>query len=205
LTAACAQIFADFNRKSIGMLSVERFGEIAAELEIQVNTAPFWGDGGMALRGFYVPVGEWKLERPLMYVNTAHHPLAIMTTFLHELGHHLSCDLWGLKHSAVHFFDTDYRDHLKIAHELGADIVVSLAGYPQVVARELFSTTWHSGLVAQAKNLDGSTLQRIHDHLGGAYGYNLLESVAPEQKLHYLAGMIHYAKLRWALLAEFDL
>ncbi|MBF6569169.1 MAG: hypothetical protein IVW54_09880 [Candidatus Binataceae bacterium] len=205
LTAACAQIFADFNRKSIGMLSVEIFEEIAAELAIQVTTAPYSGDGGVALRGFYVPVGKWKLKRPLMYVNTAHHPLAIMTTFLHELGHHLSCDLWGLKHSAVHLFDTDYRAHLKTAHELGADIVVSIAGYPQVVARELFTTTWHSGLVAHAKNLDGSTLQRIHEHLGGAYGFNLLECAAPEQKLHYLAGMIHYAKLRWALLAEFDL
>jgi hypothetical protein len=32
-----------------------------------------------------------------------------------------------------------------------------------------------------------------------------MEHIPVNQRLNYLSGMIRYAKLRWALLAEFDL
>lgn len=205
LILACGRIFANFNRQSIEMLTVERFHEIAAELSVEVCALPYSNPGGLALRGFYAPTAAWRLQRPLIYVNTAHHPLAAMTTFLHELGHHLACDLWGLPQRDVHLFDTDYRAHLRMPHELGADIVVSIAGYPKPLARRLFPMGWNHGLVAQARDLGDATIQDIHKHLGGAYGFNIVNCASREQALHYLAGMIHYAKLRWALLGEFDI
>lgn len=205
LIEACGDIFANFNRRSIEMLTVEKFHTIAAGLNIQVCAKPYSKAEGLALRGFYAPAATWALKRPLIYVNTGHHPLAAMSTFLHELGHHLTCDLWGLTQCNVHLFDTDYRVHLRKPNELGADIVVSIAGYPEPVARRLFATGWNHGLVAQAKDLGDATIQQIHGHLGGAYGFNILDCSSRDQALHYLAGMIHYAKLRWALLGEFDL
>ena len=36
-------------------------------------------------------------------------------------------------------------------------------------------------------------------------GSTLMERIPANQRLHYLLGMIHYAKLRWALLAEYDM
>src|SRR5258707_646548 len=48
-------------------------------------------------------------------------------------------------------------------------------------------------------------LKRPLFHLKKAYGFDLTERIPANQMLHYLSGMIHYAKLRWALLAEYDI
>ncbi|MGA2409123.1 MAG: hypothetical protein ABSG46_01890 [Candidatus Binataceae bacterium] len=175
-------------------------------MDLQFNASPYEGDEGLSLRGFYVTRAQGMLKRPLIYVNTAHHPLAVTGTFCHEVGHHVSSELFGTGQESVHFFyDADYDGHLKDPGELVADVVVSLAAYPEPIARQIFATPWNWGLVARARNLPEAALNEVRSRLKNVYGFDLMELIPANQRLHYLLGMLHYAKLRWALLAEYDL
>ncbi|MGH8014437.1 MAG: hypothetical protein ACREQ4_18260 [Candidatus Binataceae bacterium] len=204
---AFTRIEPGFNREPIAAnKSVDWLEGFAERLRVHFKAAPLVGDEGMALRGFYVTRGRAALKRPLIYVNTAHHPTAVSATFCHEFGHHLSSELFGPQNEPVHFFiDADYATHLKEPHELAADAMVSLAAYPQPLARKIFPTEWNWGLVACARNLPEAALNEVRAHILRFYGFDLMERTPANQRLHYLSGMIHYAKLRWALLAEYDL
>jgi hypothetical protein len=207
LVGAFKELLPEFNRESIGMMSIDRFAQMAADMRFHFKAAPYEGPEGLALRGFYVTRNQGILKRPLIYVNTAHIPLAVSATFCHELAHHFSSELFEEEaDEPVHFFfDADYAAHLSEPGELASDAMVSLAGYPEAMARKAFATPWNWGLVARAKNLPEAALGEVQKHLKKIYGFNLIERIPPDRRLHYLAGMIHYAKLRWALLIEYDL
>lgn len=200
------RIFPGFNSRPIDMMSIDRFARMASEMQFHFKATPYTEEDGLALRGFYVTRESGILKHPLIYLNTAHHPLAVSTTFCHELGHHVSSELFGLTHEPVHFFfDADYAAHLEEPAELAADVMVSFAGYPGPTARKIFEQPWDWGLVARAKNLTEAALDEVRRHLKRVYGFDLMGRIPSSQRLHYLSGMIHYAKLRWALLAEYDL
>ncbi|HTY56410.1 MAG TPA: hypothetical protein VMB26_14470 [Candidatus Binataceae bacterium] len=193
------------NREPLGVMPVKQQAQLAANLGLHFKAAPRKGTEGLALRGFYVDKLQQVLQRPLIYVNTAHHPVAVSTTFCHELGHHLAADILRPREQKVHlFFDVDYSDHLNDPSELTADVLVSLAGYPRPVAEKIFSRSNGLGLVASTRNLTDNAFAEIHSHLKQVYGVDLRAGVSPRQRLNYLSGMVHYAKLRWALLAEYD-
>jgi hypothetical protein len=207
LLSAFHDILPTLNSEAVGMMSVERFAEIARELRVHFKASPYEGEEGLALRGFYVTSAKGMLKRPLIYINTAHHPLAVSTTICHEVGHHLSAQMFGSEaDEPVHFFfDADYAGHLGDTGELAADAMVSFAGYPYPIAKKIFETPWNWGLVARAKDLTEAALAEVRGHVRRVYGFDLMERIPANQRLHYLSGMIHYAKLRWALLAEYDL
>jgi hypothetical protein len=207
LLAAFHDILPTFNNEPIGMMSVGRCAEIADEMRIHFKAFPYEGEEGLALRGFYVTGVQGMLKRPLIYINTAHHPLAVSTTFCHEVGHHLGAQMFDPAADVpVHFFfDADYAGHLGDPGELAADAMVSFAGYPYPIAKKIFETPWNWGLVSRAKDLTEAALAEVRRHVRRVYGFDLMERIPANQRLHYLSGMIHYAKLRWALLAEYDL
>jgi hypothetical protein len=207
LVAAFSEVFPGFNRNVIGMKPTDELAALATTLNLHFKASPNEGDEGLALRGFYITRKESMLKRPLIYVNTAHQPIAVSATFCHELAHHMSTELLGGdEETPVHFFfDADYASHLEEPNELAADAMVSIAGYPQPVAQKIFATPWKWGLVARAKDMTEAALAEVRGHLKKAYGFDVMELVAANQRLHYLSGMIHYAKLRWALLAEYDI
>ena len=207
LVDAFSEKLPGFNREIVGMMPVEQLAAWAESLDLHFKAAPNTGDEGLALRGFYVTRKKGILKRPLIYVNTAHHPLAVSSTFCHEVGHHMSSELLGDKEETpVHFFfDADYASHLEEPSELAADVMVSIAGYPQPIARKIFAAPWEWGLVAKAKDMTEAALAEVRGHLKCVYGFDLMERIPAPQRLHYLSGMIHYAKLRWALLAEYEI
>jgi hypothetical protein len=207
LIGGFSNLLPGFNREIVGMMPTDQLAAWATSLNLHFKAAPNDGDDGLALRGFYVTRQDGMLRRPLIYVNTAHHPLAVSSTFCHEVGHHLSTELLGgNEETPVHFFfDADYASHLEEPSELAADVMVSIAGYPEPVARKIFATPWKWGLVAKAKDMTEAALAEVCDHLKKFYGFDLMERIPAHQRLHYLSGMIHYAKLRWALLAEYEI
>jgi hypothetical protein len=207
LMVAFSELLPGFNREVVGMMPIDRLASFATTLNLHFKASPNAGEDGLALRGFYVTRKDGILKRPLIYVNTAHHPIAVSSTFCHEVGHHMSSELLGGdKETPVHFFfDADYASHLEEPSELAADAMVSIAGYPEPVARKIFATPWKWGLVARAKDMTEAALAEVRGHLKKAYGFDVMELIAANQRLHYLSGMIHYAKLRWALLAEYDI
>ena len=206
LVAEFEKIFPRFNARSVAMMSTRRFSTIATKLNFHLQAAPYRGAEGLALRGFYVTRVGGILKRPLVFVNTAHHPLAVTTSFVHELAHHVTSEVLNLPAEPVHFFfDADYATHLSDPGELAADVMVSLAGYSAKTARRIFASEWNWGLVARTENLSDHAFDEVRAHLKKIYGLDLMEGIPPERRINYLAGMIHYAKLRWALLAEYDL
>ena len=101
------------------------------------------------------------LKRPLIYVNTAHHPLAVSATFCHEVGHHVSTELFGRGSEPVHFFfDADYNSHLEDPGELAADAVVSIAAYPEPIARDVLRDAMELGLGGAGQEASGSGAER---------------------------------------------
>ncbi|HEY6421239.1 MAG TPA: hypothetical protein VIX59_19755 [Candidatus Binataceae bacterium] len=197
----CAQLTAAPRQRFARMAS-----ERASKLGVSFQGRPYEGPEGLALRGFYIENEKTLLKRPLIYVNTAHHPGAVSTTFFHELSHHLTAAIVKTHHKPVHFFfDADYDTHLRDPGELAADVIVSLGGYPEKIARKIFSAPWNWGLVARAGRLTDEVFGKVLAHVQELYGLDFSSRIPPGQRLHYLTGMIHYAKLRWALLAEYDL
>src|SRR5579863_5723698 len=144
LIGAFSEALPGFNREPLGMLPTKQLAAWAAALDLHFKAAPNAGEDGLALRGFYVTRKDGILKRPLIYVNTAHHPIAIASTFCHEVGHHVSAELLGQdENTPVHFFfDADYASHLEEPSELAADAMVSIAGYPEPIARKIFATEW---------------------------------------------------------------
>jgi len=205
LLDAANAILPRLNREPLDVMPIKRQAELAAELGLHFKAAPRKGNEGMALRGFYVNKLQQVLNRPLIYVNTAHHPVAVSTTFCHELGHHFAVDIMQPHEQKVHlFFDADYSDHLDDPGELAADVMVSLAGYPRPIADKIFTESAGLGLVAHTREMTDAAFEEIQAHLKKVYGVNLKSGISLRQRVNYLSGMIHYAKLRWALLAEYD-
>lgn len=190
-----------FNQAVLGPPSKEFFSRAADASQLHVKAARY---RSLALYGFYVDSSETALMTPLIFVNSAHRALAIGTTFCHEVGHHFCTEIGRLKPNNVRFyFDAAYDEHLEDEGELFADMVVSLAGYPKPVAKAIFGNGRKK--IAKRGSLDRAVIQRIRDHLESSYGFDFSAALSPHQKLQYLAGMVHYVKLRAALLEEYDL
>jgi hypothetical protein len=202
LVHRATDIWPHFNQAVLGPPSTEFFTRAADALQLNLKAARY---RSLALYGFYVDRAATALTKPLIFVNSSHHALAMGTTFCHEVGHHFYGDIAKPKSSKeVNFyFDAAYSEHLHDPGELLADVVVSLAGYPKLAAEAIFTKAQRKS-IAEKRGLDYTLIQRIRDHLGGSYGFDFPAALSPHQNLQYLAGMLHYAKLRAALLQEFD-
>jgi hypothetical protein len=210
IVSAAEKVWPRINREQLNTFAKKDIGRratrLTSDLEVHLKATPYRGPEGLALRGFYVETQIERLRRPLIYINTAHHPGAISATFCHEVGHHLTARLFDTGQLGVHFFfDADYTGHLDDPLELAADVLVSLAGYPEPIARTIFSAPWNWGLVAKTGKLTEEVFADVRKHVEDRFGLNFKAPLPAEQRLNYLAGMIHYAKLRWALLAEYDI
>jgi len=80
--------------------------------------------------------------------------------------------------------------------------MVSLAGYPQAQARKLFE--------AAARGKGGADAPRdpfagAVDYIAKHYGLDFKADFGTEKKLQCLAALIHYTRLRQALLNEYGI
>lgn len=200
-------LFADFRKAfpSLGVIPQANIGtrflfSSARRLGIKLIAAP---DPLFSLRGFYVRKNP-ELKKPVIFLNTAHHPVAVAASFWHEIGHHialsrcLSGEHWHPR--PVRGFGHDYSGHLNDPHELMADMAVALAAYPGDTARGLFAAG--NGGAVELPLAAG----RAFAHLRRFSGLRLSENgFGASENLHYLAGFLHYVKLRTALLELFGL
>jgi hypothetical protein len=183
------------------------FSEVRGRLDVHFQDSPFSGPEGLALRGFFVNRDHASLKRPLIYVNTAHHPVAAAATLYHEVGHLVASQVFEQDRSPMHlFFDADYISHLDDREELVADIVLTLVAYPAAVAKKLFAKPWNWGVFARTTELSDKVFSQVSEYFISTFGVSLATADLPaRRKLNYLAGMIHFAKLRSTLLAEYQL
>src|SRR5208282_2472187 len=194
------------NDDPVRMGSMREFAARAAALgaDFRITTMPW--PSGLAVFGFYLGSDSGLEKRPLICINGAHHPAAIGTAFIHEVGHHVTARLFSTRNETVQLSrQTGYEAHLSDPRELAADVLVSLGIYPCELAAKLFDA-------APARKIATSADERAESHatasamrgLARRYGLDL-ERLRLEQRLQYQAGLVHFTKLRQALLDEYGL
>jgi hypothetical protein len=203
---ARSTVWPHLNDESLKLVSPKEFTRLWSGLGVQFRLARLSGTAGSGLLGFYVRKMEGS-RLPLICVNTAHHPVAIGATFSHEMGHHLTGRLFDShKEHAQLMANTAYGEHLDDPEELAADILVSLGAFPEAIARKIFLHPAKSKPAEAAdRELNDSVCATVLKYLEGCYGLSFGQPLPITKKFQYLAGLIHFAKLRRALLVEYEI
>jgi hypothetical protein len=184
---------------------MKEFAERASALGADFRIAKMPWPSGLALFGFYLGKDSGLEKRPLICLNGAHHPAAVATAFLHEVGHHVTAELFSTRKEMIQLSrQTGYGAHLDDPRELAADVLVSLGLYPRKMASQLFGSTRAR---EKPNAVEGSKLPPAAKAvLGTAQRYGLdFERLPVQKRLQYQAGLIHFTRLREALLDEYGL
>jgi hypothetical protein len=197
-------VWPQLNREAVRLVSADRFMREWSRLGVLFQATKMDGPIGMELLGFYArSVGPAK--RPLICVNTAHHPAAVGSAFVHEMGHHLTARIFDSKDEVAQLLAaTSYEAHLDKPAELAADCLVSLGVMPANVARGLFSDGRDAAQKNNPPKMGSSLLAQVINHFETRYALNFA-GLPAEKADHYLAASLHYAKLRRAILLEYGI
>jgi len=181
---------------------ISRWSKLGVDFRLARMSSP----EGLALMGFYVRKAP-SSGRPLICVNTAHHPVAVATSFSHEMGHHVTADIFGsCKEPGRLLLYTAYAEHLNDPVELAADILVSLGVFPGKIARQLFDRSEKDKRAAREdRDPVDTSFAKVLNYFDTRYQLNFEVRSRAEKQLQYLAGLVHYAQLRRSLLDEYDL
>jgi hypothetical protein len=201
ILAELREVLPNLNRQVFATTDLRRLRKVAEGLGADLKPDTFEGREGRALRGFYVDRGE-LLKRPLICVNTANHPVAVAAAFWHEVGHHLAGRIYDQHDQQQNLsFSTEYQSHLTSGQEIAADIVMVLGGYPRANAQRLFGD---QESVIGRRDID-VLVARARRHLRSISGFEFEPHFSVNENLNYLAGIVHVAKMRAALLAEYSI
>ncbi len=198
------RVWPQLNRQPLELLTPPEFARRWAGLGVEFRTADWTWPEGMALLGVYIRKAEGVIDRPVICINTAHHPLMVGAAYDHEMGHHVTAELFDSHAEGAHFLTyTGYGDHLMDPAELAPDVMVSLGGYPQAQARKLFEAPARAR--GRREGGAGDPFEKATQYIANHYGLNFSAKFATEKKLQCLAALIHYTRLRQALLNEYDI
>jgi hypothetical protein len=196
-------IWPHLNLEPLRLGSIKEFSKTFSKLGIVVCPTRMSSERNQGLLGFYIRKTQVLSGRSMICVNTNHHPAAVGATFVHEMGHHLTSEIFGSHSEPASFLAyTEYAKHLNEPSELVADIMVSLGIYPQPLARKMLARKNES---LGTSGSVGSSSSTILKYLAKQYGLSFEQKLPGSQKVQYLAGLLHYTKLREALRDEFDL
>lgn len=189
------------NRRKLRGTSPDHLRRTASRLGTDLQIGPVLGVEAQGLRGFYA--GRNKLlKRPLIWVNSEQHPVALAASFWHEVGHHLSAGLLNYSaEPAIWSFEAEYTEHLDDPLEIMADMMVCLGAYPKHLARVIFANVPGGDRDREADALLSVTRARMRE----TTGFDFTPERPPSQNLAYLAGMLHFGKMRLALLRTYDI
>jgi hypothetical protein len=193
------------NYEAVKLVSPAKFTRHWSGLGVQFQLAKLNGAEGVALLGFYVrEMGRSRL--PLICENTAHHPAAIGAAFCHEMGHHLVGRLFDSREHPPQLLTlTAYGEHLSDPEELAADVLVCIGMYPEASAREIFLPQKRNQSKPAAAELPDSVSTTVLEFMKRRFGLSFGAQMTSTKRLQYLAAVIHFAKLRRALLTEYDI
>lgn len=193
------------NEEAVRLGSMNEFAERASVLGVDFRIAQMAWPSGLAVIGFYLGSDSGLQKRPLICLNGAHHPAAVGTAFLHEVGHHVTAKLFSTRDEAVRLSrQIGYEAHLKDPRELAADLLVSLGVYPRNMAAKLFDPSSVRKVSASGDGPIESQAAKVVVGTARRYGVDL-ETLPIQKRLQYQAGLIHFSKLRQALLEEYGM
>jgi len=187
----------ELNRAVFRETNLNTLASVARDLDVtlRVEALPSLG-----IRGFYVNDSAFS-ARPLIVVNAANPPVTVAAAFWHEIGHHLTRDVFGTGRDRLNLtFTSSYQEHLEDSEELLADIVMTLGAYPLSTAKRLFSLKLANSPEGLVK-----LVSKASRYVRSVSGFELSHGGPMKKKLHMVAGMIHVAKLRKALLEGYGI
>jgi hypothetical protein len=204
ISEARATVWPRLNEQPVKVVSPREFTKHWASLGVEFKLARLSSGHGRALMGFYVRKTP-AIKRPIICVNTAHHEAVIGAAFAHEMGHHLTAEMFGNVNGPQLMLYTGYEQHLEDPPELAADVLVSLGVLPFNVAKRSLKTTLCGRSGGNGENERDLQQRGILDYFAVRYGLKVDSRLSAGNRLQYLAGMIHYTKLREGLLEEYEL
>ena len=200
LVSRATDIWPRFNQAIIGPPSEKLFSRAAGALQLHLKSAPY---NSLALYGFYVD----PADRP---AKTSHLRQQRPSPVGHGYGF--------LSRSRPSFLHRDLETEInRTAILLRCRVrraFARLGGTFRRYNRQPRRVPSGSGRGhgARHKPQDGSrkdfndtVFSAIRRHMKKSYGFDFSSKFPPGQNLQYLAGMIHYAKLRIALLQEYGI
>lgn len=195
-----SEVLPELNRTTSGKPTHRYLKDLAARAGVDLKAVSF-GTERRNLRGFYVPEDTALGTSATIYLNTDYAPVAVAATAYHEVAHHIleTRIAPARKSIAVNFAD-DYASHLRDPFELLADIVVTLAAYPTERAKKLF----RKPKAASQKEIP-SMLTNAAAYIEAKWEFDLKKRASKREHLHYVTSMVHFAKLRRAVLDEYGL
>ncbi|MGA7872997.1 MAG: hypothetical protein WCA22_19070, partial [Candidatus Binatus sp.] len=120
--------------------------------------------------------------------------------------HHVIGRLFDSRKKHVQFLADAFAEHLNEPEELAADMLVSLGVFPEGIARKIFMKPEKgSPSKSAAEELPDSVSAKVLKYFECRYGLSLGEPGPSARKLQYLAAVVHFAKLRRAILTEYDI
>jgi len=166
--------------------------------EVTIKAEPYRKGAGLALRGFFCRANLRDKPKFVIFLNTAHQPAAVAATLGHELGHYLYGSLVGEDGPMTAFMEGTFGAHLNEEHELFADALVTLAAYSTDQIKQITAIGKHS------PDNSNNILQRVHkvyESLGPRFKIDLTQGkIGTSWRVSYLTGIIHFYKLRCAIL-----
>jgi hypothetical protein len=189
------------NKRAVKLVTPKEFTRHCTGLGLQLKFSSLSDEESLSLLGFYsrrADVGQ----KPLIWVNSAHHPAMVGAAIDHEMGHHVVSQMFALDRNTLQFLRrTSFEDHLTDSAELAADVLVSLAIFPRAAARELFKGHGTSSSIL-VQQID---FHRILKYVAVTYSLRFDKQLDGDKKFHVLAALIYFTKLRKALLDEYDI
>lgn len=206
LSEARRKVWPRLNREPVRLVSPRDSPDNGPGLGGDFRVAKWSWPKGLALLGFYLEKTKGLAERPLICVNSAHHPAIAGATFDREIGHHLTSLIFDSRKEPVRFsLYMGSARHLDDPMELAADILVSFRVCPEDVARRIFGRRDGEREKRAGQRLAGADLAKALDNAAARYGLNFDANRSSDQMLQCLAGLFHYTKLRRALFEQYDL
>src|SRR5712691_5335785 len=132
------RVWPGLNRQPVELVELDEFVRRWSGFGVDFKFASLPWKQGLSLLGFYVRRMNRAPKRPLIFVNTAHHPALVGAALDHEMGHHLTTQIFGCGEEHTHLLSpTAFKEHLAEPAELAADVLVSLGIFPAPIAQAL--------------------------------------------------------------------
>lgn len=159
--------------------------------ELMVSGEPYLAGSGLALWGFSFSGAVDHKDAFFIFANTAHQRGAVAATIEHELGHFIFQSMGLAELGEVASMEPTFARHLEEKEEMFCDSVVALTTYGHELARK----------IAPAREAMLHRLLSAWENTDPSRRIDPLSSVpAPLWRVRYLTALIHFFKLRAALL-----
>ena len=187
--------------------SMREFAERASDLGAELRIAKMAWPSGLAVLGFYLGGDSGLDGRPLICLNGAHHPAAIATAFLHEVGHHVTAKLFSNRDESVQL---SRHNRIRGASRRSARAGRRRPREPRNVSAQPGRAIVRPGVPSKEHRERGASRSkrrplRKPSPPPRAATASTWGSLSIQKMLQYQAGLVHFTRLRQALLDEYGL